>query len=198
MTTSTTPTPPLPTRRRRITKQQGPTPKALLQPRDERIAQLTAREKALAIRSRARKRITVDIPLELYAALIEQAEAWDTPLPNVYRVALRRGLEVTAQFATQSNPYLQGALTPPAQSQLDPTGLAWPPTAPAYDPFTGQNSPSIPPFINGPRTASSVTPIDLRGFLPSGATIATGSVMRATPPVPPHEALIPDEEEPEE
>lgn len=165
-----------------VPKRRGRPPKAMAQPLD-RIASLTAREKALAIKARARHRYTLDLPLELYEALLTQAEDWDQPLPDVVRACLRSGLDAIKRFggASLTNPFAYGSLNPPAQHDLDPTGYAWPPTAPS-NPFSAGHEPWLPPV----QYPQSVLPEPLRydpALLPSGATIDLGGNAHTAPTV---------------
>jgi hypothetical protein len=166
---------------------------------DQRLQELTAREKALIIRSKARKRQNIDLPLDLYEALIDQSEAWDTPVPDVMRACLKRGLEYIKQFGSSTqNPYATGALSAPLQSEIDPTGTAWPPTNPLKQFAQSIPWPDAPlPYINPTEQATPVRftgpPRDLAGLLPSGATISTGSGTR-TPSKPPIISLDADDD----
>lgn len=143
----------------------------------DRLAQLTAREKALAIRATARHRYTVDLPLELYEQLLDQAELWGSELSDVVRGAIRKGLEHIRQFGgAESNPFVYGKLNPPTQADIDPTGIAWPPTHGQSAIGTQPSWDSIPYNFPEPKV-----PI---GLLPSGATVNLGADARPDrPPV---------------
>lgn len=132
----------------------------MAQPAD-RLSSLTNREKALALKARARHRYTFDLPLDLYETLLNTAEQWDTPLPDVVRACIRKGLEHAERFGTGPAPFVEGKLNPPTQFDRDPTGLAWPPVnngtvwTPWSEPASLYPVPTIKP-----------------GLLPNGATIS--------------------------
>lgn len=153
-------------------KRRGRPPKIMAAPTD-RLAQLTARERALAIRATARYRYTIDLPLELYEQLLDQAESWGQSLPDVVRGAIRKGLDHIRQFGgAESNPYAYGKLNPPTQADIDPTGLAWPPT-PGYVHQTPVSWSDIPHNFPEPKVP--------KGLLPSGATVNLGADARPHP-----------------
>lgn len=169
---------------------RGRPPKVMAQPVD-RLAQLTEREKALALKARARHRYTFDMPLEMYEALLNQAEAWDQPLPDVVRACIRKGLEHIQRFGGGSdhNPYVYGKLNPPAQHDIDPTGLGWPPTGPAYAPFTdGHNTPISIPALPEPREVPGrmqfKPPV---GLMPNGYTSDMDQLVPKSAPAIPHQ-----------
>jgi len=146
-------------------KRRGRPPKIMAQPLD-RLASLTNREKALALKVRARHRYTFDMPLDLYERLLIEAESWDQPLPDVVRACLRSGLDVIKKFSGAQNPYIYGQLNPPAQHDVDPSGLGWPPTV---EPVHIQQ----PTWQEMPmRYASPKLP---PGALPNGATVNLGT-----------------------
>lgn len=135
-------------------KRRGRPPKAMATGTD-RLSVLTSRERALALKARARHRYTLDLPLDLYEQLLDQAESWDSPVPDVVRACIRKGLEHIRQFPTERvNPYVYGQLNPPTQADIDPLGTAWPPTGPAPGAWTPPPRPSVP-----------------YGFMPSSSTI---------------------------
>lgn len=167
-------------------RRRGRPPKAMAQPLD-RIAQLTAREKALAIKARARHRYTLDLPLELYEALLTQAEDWEQPLPDVVRACIRSGLDSIKRFggASPTNPFAYGSLNPPTQADLDPTGYGWPPTGPAHA-FVPTQWIAPPPINQQPELPGPlqfVGPEYDRNLLPSGATIDLGGTAHVAPAV---------------
>jgi hypothetical protein len=157
-------------------KRRGRPPKAMAQPTD-RLAALTAREKALALRATARHRYTFDLPLELYESLLTEAESWGQPLPDVVRACIRSGLDSIKRFggASSANPFAYGSLNPPTQADLDPSGLAYPPTH-GQVPHTPQwLSPDFPnPQINNAPPPMQIIPPSLRGLVPNGFTTQTG------------------------
>lgn len=144
-------------------------PPKMLQPTD-RLAELSQREKALAIKANARHRYTFDLPIELYEHLLDQAESWGQPLPDVVRACLRKGLEHIKQFGggALDNPFVYGGLRPPTQSDIDPSGQAWPPAPPSpiHIARAWDDIPHDPRF-DGPKLKP--------GMLPSGATIDLGT-----------------------
>lgn len=141
----------------------------------DRLAELTAREKTLAIRATARHRYTFDMPLDLYEDVLTQAEAWDQPLPDVVRACIRAGLNHIKQFGpSDRNPYAHGKLNPPAQHQIDPTGHAWPATGPSMQ-VTGPTyfHQPLPPLVNplnDPPPMVFKSPVVKPGMLPNGFT----------------------------
>jgi hypothetical protein len=142
----------------------------------DRLTQLTAREKALAIKARARHRYTFDMPLELFEALIEQAEVWDQPLPDVVRACIRRGLEHVKQFGgAEYNPYAYGKINGPKQSDIDPTGYDLPAQPHSLSQWVRPTWDAIPHSVPGlsstptpPTRFAPVKPVP--GLMPSGAT----------------------------
>lgn len=157
-------------------KRRGRPPRVMAQPTD-RLAVLTGRERALALKARLRHKYTFDLPLELYEELLDQAEGWSQPLPDVVRACIRKGLDHIKQFGTSDhNPYVYGRLNPPTQADIDPSGYAWPPTP-------AQQMPSMPNWELAPPlpiredlpTRMQFIPSNIKpGMLPSGATVSLG------------------------
>ena len=147
---------------------------------ENRLVELTQREKALAIRATARKRVTLDITLDDYEALVVEAERTGERVPTVLRACLKAGLDHITRFPTGPAPYARGDLRPRPQNRLDPTGTAWPPTA---VPLGITNNAPVEP----PAPVAFIRPIPKPGMLPSGATIDTSPPATLTPPDDAHQ-----------
>ena len=170
---------------------RGRPPKVMAQPVD-RLTSLTAREKALAIKARARHRYTLDLPLELYEAMIEQAESWDQPLPDVVRACIRAGLNHIRQFGNGANPFAYGKLNGPKESDLDPRGYDIPRSTQGVHVEATPNWNDIPFEGFAPATTSVssptrfVRPTPLPGLMPNGATpmVTDNPDVPRTPTIP--------------
>ena len=160
-----------PKRRGRPPRNLGTTP--------DRLAELTNREKALAQRSQARKKVLLYLTLDEYEDIIKEAERTDERVATVLRACIRKGLETIKRFgAVDRSPYAEGDLTPRPQHQIDPTGIAWPPPPAVF--------PVEPKWLQPPSPALDP------GLLPGGATVST-----AAPYLPGTAAGGPDLEDPE-
>ena len=142
---------------------------------ENRLVELTQREKALAIRATARKRVTLDITLDDYERLVVEAERTGERVPTVLRACLKAGLDHITRFPAGPAPYASGDLSPRPQNRLDPTGTAWPPTS---VPLAVTHYAPVDP----PVPQAFVRPTPKPGLLPSGATIDTSPPATLMPP----------------
>jgi hypothetical protein len=164
------------------------------------IASLDARALRLAQAQKARKRLALDVPTDLYERLISQAEVWDEPLNVVMRAAIIAGLDAIAAFPgdPRRSPFAPGAWQTRRPADIDPQGTQFPPppVPPAMPyqaaPVTWAAPPTPPPI---PAETYVETVWSTPGVFPSGATISPrvpeppnhlpGFDARPTQPTPP-------------
>lgn len=95
-----------------------------------RLNQLTDREKALAMQSKARKQLKLPAKLDEYEQILAWCEQWDEDLPTIVRACFLVGLEHYRNFASSGAPYspfAAASFVPRSPGQVDPSGRAFPP-----------------------------------------------------------------------
>lgn len=166
-------------------RRRGRPPKIMAATKD-RLSELTARERALAIRSTQRKKVMVSLTLDEYEAIVVEAEQFNEKVATVVRACIKKGLEHYTRFAPDNrSPYVDGDLRQRPQHRIDPEGTGWPPTF-ANIPLAPQwTSPELPPV--GRYSMNNIP----AGLLPSGATISNSTAETPdTPPEIPEQALL--------
>lgn len=91
----------------------------------ERLSRLTDREKTLGMRSKVRKRVSLDLRLDEYESFLDLTERFGEEMQTVLRACVRFGLRHHQQWASNASgvsPFTEGDWTPRRASQLDPEG----------------------------------------------------------------------------
>lgn len=150
------------------------------------LAQITEREKALAMRVKTKRYISFKIKYELHERILAMAEKYEEDLAVIQRACLVKGLEYFEQWAdSEANPFEAGRPFHLMPSQVDPTGVGFAQGVPVRQPFQRPVfrdfrppqpretiiETSEPVFSRDQMVEVKGKKVSMEGLLPSGATV---------------------------